>query len=80
MELVELQPESSQLFSDNKDFIMKYKVDQSSIILPSFIVFHYYLVGGVDMTYYTTTNGLFNAGIKILQLLVFSLKMLYSNQ
>ena len=32
--LVMLQPGSSQLFSEKKDFIMKYEVDQSSMDSP----------------------------------------------
>ena len=36
--------------------------------LPSFTVFHYDLVGDVHVVYYTTTNALFNAEIKTLQL------------
>ena len=47
---------------------MKYEVDQSSMNSPSFIVFHYYFVRDVDVAYYTTTNALFNAEIKTLQL------------
>ena len=65
--LATLQPQSSQLFSENKDFIMKYEVDQSSMNSPSFIVFHYYLKGDVDMAQYTTINSLVNAKIKTLQ-------------
>ena len=35
---------------------------------PSFIVFYYYLRGDVDVAYYTTTNALYTAEIKTLQL------------
>ena len=65
--LVMLQPGSSQLFSEN-DFIMKCEVDQSSMSSPSFLVFHYYLEGDVDVAHYTTSNVLFNAQIKMLQM------------
>ena len=80
VKLVTLQPESSQLFSENKDFIMKYEVDQSSMNSPSFIVFHYYFVGDVVVAQYTATNVLFNAEIKPFNCIVFSLKMNVSNQ
>ena len=66
--LVTLQPGHSQLFSENDEFIMKYQVDQTSTYSPSFIVFHYYLEGVVDVAQYTTTNALFNTEIKNLQL------------
>ena len=66
--LVTLQPGSSQLFDKEEDLIMKYEVNQSFINTPSFIVFHYYLWGDVDVAYYTITNALFNAEIKTLQL------------
>ena len=46
-ELVTLQPGSFQLISENKDFIMKYEVSQTTMNSPSFIVYHYYLVGDV---------------------------------
>ena len=59
--LVTLQPGSLQLYNEKEDVIMKYEVNQSSMNSPSFIVFHYYLVGYVDMAYYTNTNALFNA-------------------
>ena len=58
--LVTLQPGSSQHFSENNDFIMKYEVNKSSMNSPSFIVFHYYLVEDVDVAYFTKTNALFN--------------------
>ena len=60
----------------NEEFIMKYEVNQSSMNSLSFIVFHYYLKRGLDVSYYT----MFNAKIKTLHCIVFSLKMLYSNQ
>ena len=62
-----LLPGSSQVFSEKDDFIMKNEIDQSSMNLPSFIVFHYYLEGDVDVAHYTTTNASFNAKIKMLQ-------------
>ena len=66
--LVTLQPGSSQLFNENEEIIMKYEVNQSLMNSPSFIVFHYYLVGDDDVAYYTMTNTLFNAEIKTLLL------------
>ena len=66
--LVTLQPESSQLFDEKEDLIMKYEVDQNFMNSSSFTVFHYYLRGVVDEAYYTTTNALSNAEIKTLQL------------
>ena len=63
-----LQTGSTQYFDEKEDLIMKYEVDQSFVYSPSFIVFHYYLMGDVDVAYYTTTNALFNAEIKTLQL------------
>ena len=65
--LVTLQPVSSQLFSEKEDFIVKYQADQSSMNSPSFIVFHYYLKGDVNVAHYTTINALFNTEIKTLQ-------------
>ena len=65
--LVMLQPRSSQHFSDNDDFIIKYEDVQSSIISPSFIIFHHYLERDVDVAHYTTTNDLSNAEIKMFQ-------------
>ena len=37
----------------------------------NFIVFHYFLEGDVNVACYTTTNALFNAEIKMLQMLYF---------
>ena len=51
--LLTLQPESSQS-------LLKYEVDQCSMNSLSFIVFHYYFEGAVDVAHYTTTNALFN--------------------
>ena len=65
-DLVMLQPGSSQLFSE-KDLTMKYEVKQSSMNSFSFIVFHYYLEGGMDVAHNTTTNALFYAEIRMLQ-------------
>ena len=65
--LVILQPVNFQLFSE-KDVITKYKVNQSFMSSPSFIVLHYYLVGYEDVAQYTVTNALFNAEIENLQL------------
>ena len=65
--LVTLLTGSSQLFSENEDFIMKYEVDQSSMNSPSFAVFHYYLEGDVDVVHCTMTNALFNGEMKNLQ-------------
>ena len=65
--LVTLQPGSSQLFSENENFIVKYDINQSSMNSPHFTVFHYYLVMDVDVAYYTTTNALLNAEIKNIQ-------------
>ena len=65
--LVTLQPGSSQHFSENEDFMRKYEIDETSMILTSFIVFHSYLVRDGDVAYYTTTDALFNAEIKTFQ-------------
>ena len=46
---------------------MKYKVHKISKS-PSFIVFHYYLKGDVNVAHYTTTIALFNVEIKMLLL------------
>ena len=64
--LVALQPNSSQHFSES-DLIIKYEVEKSSTNSPSFIVFHYYLEGDVDVAHYTTKNAYFNAEITVLQ-------------
>ena len=77
--LVVLQPGSSQLISEN-DFIMKYEVEQSSMYLSSFIVIHYYLEGDVDVAHYITKNAVFNAEIKMPQSCFIFFKMLFSNQ
>ena len=66
--MVTLQPASSQLFSEKEDFIMKYEVNQSPMKSPSFIIFHYYHEGDVNVAHYTTTNALFKAEIKTLPL------------
>ena len=58
--LVMLQPESSQQFSEKDHSIIKYEADQSSMNSPSFIVFHYYLQWDVDVAHYTIMNALFN--------------------
>jgi tRNA A37 threonylcarbamoyladenosine biosynthesis protein TsaE len=50
------------------EFIERYEFEQSSMNSPSFIVFNYYLEGGVDLAHYTTKNTLFNAESKNLQL------------
>ena len=57
-----------QLFDEKEVLIMKYEVYQSFMNSPSFMVFHYYLRGDVDVVYYTMTNASFNAKIKTLQL------------
>ena len=66
--LVTLQPRSSKFFSENKDFIIKYEVNESSMNSLSFIVFQYYLIGDMDVAYDTITNALFNAEIETLHL------------
>ena len=65
--LVTLQTENFQLFIEKDDFIMKDEVDQVSMNSNSFVVFHYYLEGDIDVAYYTMPNDLFNADIKILK-------------
>ena len=77
--LVMLQPGSSQLFSEDES-IMKFEVEQSPFNSPSLTVFHYHLKGGVDMASYTTTNPLFNAEIKMLQLRFIFFEYVFSNQ
>ena len=59
---------------------MKYEVEQSSMKSLSCIVFHYYLEGDVDVALYTTTNALFNAEIKNLQLDCIFFEYAFSNQ
>ena len=53
---------------EKEDFIVKYEVEQTAMNSPSSIVFNYYFEGDVDVVHYTTTNALFNAKIKNLQL------------
>ena len=65
--LVTLHPGCSQLFSENKDIIMKNDVDESFMNIMSIIVLYYYLEGDVDVAHYTTTSALFNAEIKMIQ-------------
>ena len=58
---------------ENPNFLMRrsilsWTMRSSKVLWIHFIVFHYYLVGNMDVVYYTMTNALFHTETKTLQL------------